>query len=287
MWLSIPSLECRLARLTGQSDLCNVSRLPTEPNLCLKATCAHKLAMNKPVRRLCPSILLLRPATSRNRCIVGRQQNPGRHTSTPSHGRYHAGNGFRRSCHPRCPYNDRACRDRQKSALDTGNRGAESLWDGRKCFGNVAMVDFYFGIHRWNYRAAYALRLANDPDDGQLLPEKKCGKPEESRLTGHCLWCGHHCDLSGLGIADHCHFWRKCVEQFGNECGFQSHLFALLVLFAISFLAASTWCCPLRGPTKWIRKPNRLQEHSASFSWHLRWCWYRFRAPGPSSGHCW
>lgn len=110
-----------------------------------------------------------------------------------------------------------------------------ALWtpviDQLKAFGDttVSATDHVLVVHllrrflRRIDRPADTLRMADDPDDGQLLPQTDEGPQEGDPRCGD-VRTFDHCDLSGDGIADHGYIRGKRAERLVDECDLQYHI---------------------------------------------------------------
>ena len=76
---------------------------------------------------------------------------------------------------------------------------------------------------RWIDRPADTLCMADDPDDGQLLPQTD-ERPQESDPRRGDIRTFNHCDLSGNGIADYGYIRSKRIERLVDECNLQHHI---------------------------------------------------------------
>ena len=87
----------------------------------------------------------------------------------------------------------------------------------------------------------------------------------------------------GLGLIITAIFGASALNNLATSAIFNIIFFALLVLFAISFMGGFE----LTLPASWTNKMDAKVDSCRSSSWPSRWCSCRSAAPAPSSAPCW
>ena len=136
----------------------------------------------------------------------------------------------------------------------------------------------------WRSHRTCHLRVADDPDDRKLLPQratraaaKLSRRPSSTEPRSFVIYVA-------LGLIVTAIFGASALNELATSAGFNVAFFLLLVVFAISFGGRLRNHTPRKnGPTRWTPRWTAPPAIFRSSSWRSRLCSYPSPAPARSS----